>query len=199
MAPLAPGPRDPGPLRTVLVDDVAEMRELVRALLRRDGRFSIVGEAANGLDALEVVADLRPDLVVLDIDMPVLDGLATVPRIRELSPETRIVMLSGYAVDEMEPPSLAAGAVGYVRKGADIASLPSQLHALASLLVTAALVGTSVRVSVSDDVAGMRPTDPQADADHDGGRGLAIVARLATSWGVDAGDLGKTVWFELEL
>ena len=73
-------PAEGATLRTVLVDDVDEMRDLVRALLRRDGRFSIVGEAANGLDALEVVADLRPDLVVLDIDMPVLDGLATVPR-----------------------------------------------------------------------------------------------------------------------
>jgi len=124
------------PLRTVLVDDVAEMRELLRVLLVRDGRFSIVGEAANGQEAIELVAKARPDLVVLDVAMPVLDGIAALPRLREASPGTRIVMLSGFPVEDMERPSLEAGAVGYLTKGPDIGAVPAQLHILATALGT---------------------------------------------------------------
>jgi DNA-binding NarL/FixJ family response regulator len=121
-------------LRTVLVDDVDEMRHVVRTLLRRDGRFDIVGEASNGSDAVDVVGAVLPDLVVLDIGMPVLDGIAALPRLRAAAPDARIVMLSGYPAEQMERLSIEGGAVGYLEKGSDVDTLPSQLHALAAVL-----------------------------------------------------------------
>jgi DNA-binding NarL/FixJ family response regulator len=247
-------------LRTVLVDDVAEMRELLRLLLQRDGRFTIVGEAANGQEAIRVVGEAGPDLVVLDVAMPVLDGIAALPKLLEASPGTRIVMLSGFPAEQMERPSLEAGAVGYVEKGPDIGALPGQLHFLATVLgtlqrvldrtyapdpssagsarrhlrstlqgkvdgavlevvelltselvtnvieharttarVTAVMTGSRLRVSVTDEGPGI-PT-PQVDVSPQrvGGRGLGLVGALSASWGVGAGDVGKTVWFELDV
>lgn len=124
------------PLRTVLVDDVEEMRDLLRTLLHRDGRFTVVGEASTGLEALDVVAEVRPDLVVLDIGMPMLDGMSTLPRLHDLSPSTRIVMLSAYPAEEMQGPSIERGAIGYVEKTDDIHLFPAQLHSLAAVLDT---------------------------------------------------------------
>jgi DNA-binding NarL/FixJ family response regulator len=124
----------PAPLRTVLVDDVEELRHVMRSLLSRDGRFEVVGEAANGSDAIDLVVALQPDLVVLDVTMPVLDGLAALPRLRAGAPGTSVVMLSGLPAEEMEAPSIAGGAVGYLEKGGDMRALPAQLHALVAVL-----------------------------------------------------------------
>jgi DNA-binding NarL/FixJ family response regulator len=123
-------------LRTVLVDDVQEMRALSRSLLVRDGRFTVVGEAVNGIEAIELVADLRPDVVILDIGMPLLGGIETLPRLREVSPETRIVMHSAYPADEMERPSFEGGAIGYFEKSADVRTFATRLHALVAVLET---------------------------------------------------------------
>lgn len=123
-------------LRTVLVDDAEEMRDLLRMLLRQDGRFTVVGEAGNGQDALEVVAEVRPDVVVLDIGMPTLDGVSALPRLRKLSPQTQIVMLSGFPAQDMERTSVERGAVGYVEKGAGFEAFADRLHALVSVLAT---------------------------------------------------------------
>jgi DNA-binding NarL/FixJ family response regulator len=124
------------PLRTVLADDVDEMRDLLRMLLTRDGRFSVVGEAANGATAIEVVDREQPDLVVLDVKMPLVGGIEALPRLREVSPDTRIVMLSVFAADEMATLARELGAVGYIEKQSDSAQLPAQLYALATVLET---------------------------------------------------------------
>jgi DNA-binding NarL/FixJ family response regulator len=123
-------------LRTVLVDDVEEMRALSRSLLARDGRFTVVGEAVNGLEAIELVTALRPDVVILDIAMPLLGGMETLPRLRVVSPETRIVMHSSYPAAEMEKLSFEGGAIGYVEKSADVRAFASRLHALVAVLDT---------------------------------------------------------------
>ena len=123
-------------LRTVLVDDAEEMRALTRSILARDGRFTVVGEAVNGLEAIEIVTRLRPDVVVLDIGMPLLGGIETLPRLREVSPETRIVMHSAYPADEMQRPSFEGGAIGYFEKSADVRTFASRLHALVAVLET---------------------------------------------------------------
>lgn len=116
------------------MDDNDELRDLLRRVLERDGRFAVVAGCDNGRDAIPLVGDLRPDLVVLDIAMPMLDGIAALPRLREVSAGSRIVMLSGYPADEMERASIEGGAVGYIDKATDISRLPDQLHALAAVL-----------------------------------------------------------------
>jgi DNA-binding NarL/FixJ family response regulator len=123
-------------LRTVLVDDVEDMRALSRSLLARDGRFTVVGEAANGIQAIELVTALRPDVVILDIGMPLLGGIETLPQLRVISPETRIVMHSSYPAAEMERPSFEGGAIGYFEKSADVRTFAARLHALVAVLDT---------------------------------------------------------------
>lgn len=122
------------PLETVVVDDVSEMRELLRTLLRLDGRFSVVGEAADGEAALEVVGDVRPQVVLLDIDMPRLTGIDVLPGLRALVPAASIVVLSGYRASEMEAPALARGAIGYIEKSDSWDGFAEQLHSLVTAL-----------------------------------------------------------------
>jgi DNA-binding NarL/FixJ family response regulator len=123
-------------IRTVLVDDAEEMRILSRSLLSRDGRFLVVGEAANGIDAVALVAELRPDLVILDIGMPLLGGIETLPRLREVSPETRIVMHSAFPAARMARPSIDGGAIGYFEKCTDAGTFAARLHDLVTVLET---------------------------------------------------------------
>jgi DNA-binding NarL/FixJ family response regulator len=123
-----------GALRTVLVDDVEDLRALLRVLLLQDGRFEIVGEASNGQEAIELARRLQPDVVVLDLAMPIMDGLTALPGLREAAPQTRTVVLSGLPVEEMGTAASDAGAVGYLEKGRDIPSLASDIFELAAVL-----------------------------------------------------------------
>jgi DNA-binding NarL/FixJ family response regulator len=123
-----------GALRTVLVDDVEDLRALLRVLLLQDGRFEIVGEASNGQEAIELARRLQPDVVVLDLAMPIMDGLTALPGLREAAPQTRTVVLSGLPVEEMGTAASDAGAVGYLEKGRDIPSLSSDIFELAAVL-----------------------------------------------------------------
>ena len=123
-----------GSLRTVLVDDVEDLRALLRVLLDQDGRFEIVGEANNGEEAIAVASELHPDVIVLDLAMPIMDGLTALPALREASPSTRIVVLSGLPIEEMGTAAVDAGAVGYIEKGRDIPSLADDIYELAGVL-----------------------------------------------------------------
>lgn len=124
----------PSALRTVLVDDVSELRNMLRTLLHRDGRFAVVAEGSDGGDAIRLVGELQPDLVVLDIAMPGLDGITVLPDLRLACPSCRIVMLSGYTAAEMERRSIDRGAVGYIDKADDPMTFPDRLHALSDVL-----------------------------------------------------------------
>jgi DNA-binding NarL/FixJ family response regulator len=122
------------PLRVLLVDDTADVRLLVRMLLAERGNVDVVAEASNGLEAIRFAAALQPDLIVLDIAMPELDGIAALPRLREASPESRIVMLSAFPRSSQEAASLAAGAAAYVEKTVATEELVDELIAGAGLL-----------------------------------------------------------------
>lgn len=88
-----------GRIRVLVADDLPEIRTLVRTNLEFDGRFDVVGEAANGLEAVDLVHELNPDVVVLDLAMPEMDGLAAISKIRQTSPGTKILVLSAFADD----------------------------------------------------------------------------------------------------
>lgn len=117
-------------IRVVLADDVAPYRLLVRLLLEADGRFEIVGEASDGAEAVRICAKERPHVVLLDLAMPKLDGLQAIPRIQAESPATRIVVLSGFARDQLERQVLSSGACAYLEKGANVSSIASTLVTL---------------------------------------------------------------------
>jgi|SRR5687768_11033795 len=105
-----------GRIRVLVADDLPEIRTLVRTNLEFDGRFDIVGEAANGLEAVDMVHTQKPDVVVLDLAMPEMDGLAAISKIRQSSPATKILVLSAFADDYNSGLVKELGANGFIAK-----------------------------------------------------------------------------------
>ena len=124
----------PSAFRVVVADDFADMRHLVKMTLERSGRFEIVGEAENGAEAIEQARDLQPDILVLDLSMPVLSGMEALPQIRDASPDTKVVALSGFDRSRMESEAIAGGAVGYLEKGLRPSQLVDELLGLTGLM-----------------------------------------------------------------
>jgi DNA-binding NarL/FixJ family response regulator len=104
------------PVRVLLVDDQALFREALATLLEVRPEIEVVGEAANGAEAIDKVAILRPDVVLMDLHMPVLDGIAAARRLRVEQPDTRVLALTTFDDDEDVFAALRAGAVGYLLK-----------------------------------------------------------------------------------
>ena len=100
----------------MLVDDHSIMRDLLRDALENTGEFRVVAEAADGLDALGVVVEAAPDVVVMDVVMPVMDGIEACRQITDLLPETRVLMLTASNEPDTIVRSIAAGATGYLQK-----------------------------------------------------------------------------------
>ncbi len=109
------------PIRILLVDDQALFREGLRILLSSQPDFEVVAEAANGEEALRQAAIFRPDVVLMDLRMPVLDGVAATRRLHELYPASRVIALTTFDEDEYIFEGLRAGAFGYLLK-----DVPSQ-------------------------------------------------------------------------
>lgn len=106
------------PVRVVVVDDHDDLRLLLRTLLQIDGRFELVGEAADGDRGFRAIADTSPDLVILDLAMPGIDGLELLDMCRQQWPHLPIVaVLSGFNRAVMGPVAMERGAVGYLEKG----------------------------------------------------------------------------------
>jgi len=123
-----------GALRVLLIDDVDEVRTVLRVVLEGDPRFSVVGEAADGLQGIEEARRLHPDLVLLDLVMPRLDGLRALPEIKAVAPDTRVVVLSSMEGVDLEDQARSLGAVGYLDKGLPAEEMVETLHALAGAL-----------------------------------------------------------------
>jgi DNA-binding NarL/FixJ family response regulator len=111
------------PISIFLCDDVPELRALVRYGLQEDSDLIVVGEAGTAEAGIEGVRDLRPDVLLLDLSMPGMDGLEAIPEILAASPETAIVVFSSFAADRMRDTVLALGAAQYVEKGASLEQL----------------------------------------------------------------------------
>jgi CheY-like chemotaxis protein len=112
---------DPGRrFRVVVVDDTEDVRLLLGMTLNIDGRFELVGSAANGREAIAVCGDVQPDGVLLDVMMPVLDGIAALPELRAACPGTRIVMLSANDHPDIVARARAGGADAFVTKGSPL-------------------------------------------------------------------------------
>jgi len=106
------------PVRVLLVDDHTVMRQGVRMLLSLDPELQVVGEAANGRDAVDLTRKLKPAVVLMDLVMPVMDGLAAIIEIRRDLPETEIVALTSVLEDSIVTDVVRAGAIGYLLKDA---------------------------------------------------------------------------------
>lgn len=122
------GRGEPTALRVVIADDSDDIRLLASLILSAEPDFEVVGEATNGIEVVALVGARQPDMVLLDLAMPLLDGLGAIPQIRTASPSTTIVVFSGFNAGSAANDALSRGAHAYIEKGLTDASLPDQLR-----------------------------------------------------------------------
>ena len=160
---------DADPVRVVLVDDTADLRDLLRFALKRHG-FEVVAEAGDGREGIEVVTRLRPDLILLDMAMPVMDGLEALPHMRAACPASKIVVLSGFGATEMTRRAVAAGADGYLQKGAPISRIVQYVREITSLPAETPDASAGAPLVAVPDLPPAPATAPVPGPDHaDGG------------------------------
>lgn len=133
------------PIRVLLVDDVIEVRRLVRTSLRFRGGFEVVGEAADGAEAVRLAAQLRPDIVVLDLGLPDIAGQEVLTRIRADSPASHVVVFSG--LDDVDRSWIDANAAAFVLKDADLGYLLDLLESVGTR------AGEEAVLDLPDDLA----------------------------------------------
>ncbi|MBF0527881.1 MAG: response regulator transcription factor [Deltaproteobacteria bacterium] len=116
-------------IRIIIADDHTVVREGIRQIISREPDMELLGEASDGLEALEIVRATRPDVVVLDMAMPGVSGLEVVGLIKETVPESEIVVLSMYGKESMVHRALESGALGYVLKASPAADVIQAVRA----------------------------------------------------------------------
>jgi DNA-binding NarL/FixJ family response regulator len=152
------GPPEP-PLRIVIADDQASVREGLVLLLGGLPGIEVVGAAADGQQALELVAEHKPDAILLDLHMPVLDGLGVTRALTAGHPEVAIVVLTTFADDASVLDTLHAGARSYLTKDADRTRIAQALHAAAGGLT---VVDPRVHATLLAAASAARPESPDA-------------------------------------
>jgi DNA-binding NarL/FixJ family response regulator len=118
-------------IRVLLVDDQALFREALHTLLSVQPHIEVVGEAGDGEEALRLAADLQPDVVLMDLQMPLLDGVAATRRLQTEQPTCRVIVLTTFDDDEYVFEGLRAGAIGYLLKDAPAKKLVEAIEAAA--------------------------------------------------------------------
>ena len=112
-----------GPIRVMIVDDHAVVREGLRTFLQLQVGMEVVGEAADGEEAVERAVALAPDVILMDLVMPGLDGVGAMRRLRQQVPAARVIVLTSFLDDERLMPALESGAAGYLLKDVEPAEL----------------------------------------------------------------------------
>jgi CheY-like chemotaxis protein len=116
--------------RVLVADDAADLRQLLCLLLEVEDDFVVVGQAGDGLEAVRAAGELQPDLVVLDVSMPVMDGMEALPKLRAAAPEARLVVFSGLAASEApgRDRSESVEPDAWVEKGTGVVDLVDRLR-----------------------------------------------------------------------
>lgn len=149
-------------IRVYLIDDQTMIRAGFRSLLGREERFSVVGDSGDPRAGIEAVEALKPDIVLLDISMPGLSGIDTIPLLRKIHPKVKVVMLTHHEGESFVEQALRAGADGYLSKDSEPAELLLALQSVhagqmyLSPRVAGALVRRSRQPVVPGDVARSR-------------------------------------------
>ncbi|MCB0213670.1 MAG: response regulator transcription factor [Anaerolineae bacterium] len=115
-------------MKVLVVDDHLIVRRGIRALLTTEADIEVVGEATNGREAIAQTEALQPDVILMDLVMPEMDGIEAITRITSHNPQARIVVLTSFATDEKVFPAIKAGALGYLLKDSDPGELVQAIH-----------------------------------------------------------------------
>jgi NarL family two-component system response regulator LiaR len=110
-------------ISVLIVDDHAVVRHGIRALLEAEGGFEVVGDVGSGAEAVLLVADLAPDVVLMDLVMPEMDGVKATRLVKQRSPRSQVIVLTSYHEDEQIFPAIRAGALSYLLKGVGLDEL----------------------------------------------------------------------------
>lgn len=121
-----------GPIRVAVADDHPVVRDGLIAMLETQPDFAVVGQAATGADALSIVAAVRPDVLLLDLEMPGLDGVHVLERLRANGAHTRVIVFTVFHTDERIIAAVEAGAAGYLLKGAPREEVFTAVRAVAA-------------------------------------------------------------------
>ena len=133
-------PQNQGAVRILIADDHRLFAESLMTVLSEDDRVDVVGIAANGQEAVELALELQPDVVLMDLRMPVLDGFEATRRLREAGSNAQVLILTGTDAEIGSEDALLAGASGYLRKEQGVAELKQVFFEVASL---AAVLGSA--------------------------------------------------------
>ena len=117
-------------IRVIIADDHAVLREGTRELLQRESDLEVVGEAGDGVEAIELVRKTKPDVAIVDIAMPKLNGIEATKQIKAISPSTAVLILTGYEDDQYVFALLEAGAAGYLLKDVQIQEVIDAIRAV---------------------------------------------------------------------
>jgi signal transduction histidine kinase len=137
--------------RVLLVDDVADLRFLLRVVLETDGSFEVVGEAGDGASAVELCRQTEPEVIVLDLSMPTMDGLEALPVLRELAPRAKIAVLTAFEGARVATSAAALGADAYFEKGTPPAEVLKALKDLVGIVDETLPTSTEGVTSLRDE------------------------------------------------
>jgi len=162
-------------IRVLIVDDHRIVRQGLRHVCERTGGFEVIGEAQNGQEAIKMVHQLRPDVILMDVNMPVLDGVQATRFIVEAEPAMRVIILTMYRQDRYVFEAIKAGARGYLLKDVDEQELVDAIRAVSR---GEALINPSLAANLLDEFRRLSQTANEAGDTENLTQGEMDVLRL---------------------
>ena len=163
-------------IRVLIVDDHTVVRDGLSSMLAREPDFEVVGEASNGEDAVRLAANLTPDVILMDLRMPRMDGVTAMKRIRDAGPDTRFLVLTTFDTDEYIFQAIEAGARGYLLKDSSREDL---FRAVRAVHAGESLIQPAVAARVLDRFAQLSRVSKESNADALSLREIEVLDLLA--------------------